>query len=68
MIKIELTVKASQAQGEHFHTVGRGMERPGHSSAGLLCRLPPRAEGSPQSSIGLHTPTKSREKSDKQSD
>lgn len=56
-----LTVTASQPQEEHFHTVGRGMERPGRNSAGRLCTLPLVAEALPLSSNGLHTPAVSTE-------
>lgn len=57
-----LTVRASQPQEEHFHTAGRGIDRPGHNSVGRLCTLPPVAKALPLSSNGLHTPAVSIER------
>lgn len=54
-ILMVLTVRASQSQEGHFHTAGRGMERPGHNSAGQLCTLPPTAKAGPLYSNGLRT-------------
>lgn len=56
LLKMVLTVKASQQQGKHFHTAGTGTERPGHNSAGQPCTPPRVAKGRLLSSNGLHTP------------
>lgn len=56
-----LTTRTSQPQEEHFHTEGRGMERPGHNLAELLYKLPQAAKALLLSSNGQHTRAVSKE-------
>lgn len=58
-----LTVRASQPQEKHFHTEWKGMERPGHNTAGPRCTLPPVLKALPLYSNDLQIQAVSTEKS-----
>lgn len=59
-----LTEIVSQLQEKHFHTEGRGMERPQRNSTEHQCTPEPQVMVLPLSSNGLQIPTRSKKKTD----